>query len=156
MTRRWKWDFEDERAVPGAPAPPATPPPARPAPGPQLRRRIGGVQVRRRGGAAALLLVILVAVLAAALTGSGPHARKPAASAASAPARAGGAVPPPARNPEAEAGAAVKRVLSFTPFVRAGGGHAKEIALTFDDGPGPYTPEVLDVLERLHVHATFF
>jgi peptidoglycan/xylan/chitin deacetylase (PgdA/CDA1 family) len=28
--------------------------------------------------------------------------------------------------------------------------------LTFDDGPGPYTPGVLAVLERLHVHATFF
>jgi peptidoglycan/xylan/chitin deacetylase (PgdA/CDA1 family) len=28
--------------------------------------------------------------------------------------------------------------------------------LTFDDGPGPYTPGVLSVLERLHVHATFF
>jgi peptidoglycan/xylan/chitin deacetylase (PgdA/CDA1 family) len=40
--------------------------------------------------------------------------------------------------------------------VRAGGGASKDIALTFDDGPGPYTPEVLDVLERFHTHATFF
>ncbi len=30
------------------------------------------------------------------------------------------------------------------------------IALTFDDGPGPYTAKVLDVLERFHVPATFF
>jgi peptidoglycan-N-acetylglucosamine deacetylase len=30
------------------------------------------------------------------------------------------------------------------------------IALTFDDGPGPYTPQVLSVLERYHVPATFF
>ena len=30
------------------------------------------------------------------------------------------------------------------------------IALTFDDGPGPYTPQVLSVLERFHVPATFF
>lgn len=30
------------------------------------------------------------------------------------------------------------------------------IALTFDDGPTPYTAQVLDILERLHVHATFF
>jgi peptidoglycan/xylan/chitin deacetylase (PgdA/CDA1 family) len=28
--------------------------------------------------------------------------------------------------------------------------------LTFDDGPGPYTPGVLHVLERFHVPATFF
>ena len=32
----------------------------------------------------------------------------------------------------------------------------KEIALTFDDGPGPYTPQVLGVLEHYHVPATFF
>ena len=30
------------------------------------------------------------------------------------------------------------------------------IALTFDDGPGPYTPQVLSVLEREGVPATFF
>ena len=32
----------------------------------------------------------------------------------------------------------------------------KEIALTFDDGPGPYTPQILAVLKRMHVHGTFF
>ena len=36
------------------------------------------------------------------------------------------------------------------------GSQHKEIALTFDDGPGPYTPEVLAALERLHAPATFF
>jgi peptidoglycan-N-acetylglucosamine deacetylase len=30
------------------------------------------------------------------------------------------------------------------------------IALTFDDGPSLYTPQVLAVLNRYHVHATFF
>ncbi|MDX6572334.1 MAG: peptidoglycan-N-acetylglucosamine deacetylase [Gaiellales bacterium] len=30
------------------------------------------------------------------------------------------------------------------------------VALTFDDGPGPYTPQVLAELRSLHVHATFF
>ncbi|MEU6088483.1 bifunctional polysaccharide deacetylase/glycosyltransferase family 2 protein [Streptomyces sp. NPDC047085] len=34
---------------------------------------------------------------------------------------------------------------------------ARTVALTFDDGPDPvWTPRVLDVLRRNHVHATFF
>jgi len=34
---------------------------------------------------------------------------------------------------------------------------ARAVALTFDDGPSPvYTPRVLGVLRRMHVHATFF
>jgi peptidoglycan/xylan/chitin deacetylase (PgdA/CDA1 family) len=32
----------------------------------------------------------------------------------------------------------------------------KVVALTFDDGPGPYTPLVMDALESAHVPATFF
>ncbi|HVS58676.1 MAG TPA: polysaccharide deacetylase family protein [Candidatus Saccharimonadales bacterium] len=32
----------------------------------------------------------------------------------------------------------------------------KVVALTFDDGPSPYTPQVLKVLKRYHVRATFF
>ena len=34
--------------------------------------------------------------------------------------------------------------------------HAHTIALTFDDGPNAHTEEVLDVLKKLHVKATFF
>jgi peptidoglycan/xylan/chitin deacetylase (PgdA/CDA1 family) len=51
---------------------------------------------------------------------------------------------------------AVSRVLAYTPFVKEGSARKREVALTFDDGPGPYTPQLLSVLERLHVHATFF
>lgn len=51
---------------------------------------------------------------------------------------------------------AVSRVMGYTPFVTSGGGHRREVALTFDDGPGPYTPRVLRVLRHFHVHATFF
>lgn len=32
----------------------------------------------------------------------------------------------------------------------------KQVALTFDDGPSPYTARLLDVLGANHVHATFF
>jgi peptidoglycan/xylan/chitin deacetylase (PgdA/CDA1 family) len=30
------------------------------------------------------------------------------------------------------------------------------VALTFDDGPSGFTPKILAILERKHVHATFF
>ena len=34
---------------------------------------------------------------------------------------------------------------------------SRAVALTFDDGPSPtYTPQVLDILRRMHVRATFF
>lgn len=45
-----------------------------------------------------------------------------------------------------------------TPYVvMRTGAAAKEIALTFDDGPDPdYTPRILDILKAEHVPATFF
>jgi peptidoglycan-N-acetylglucosamine deacetylase len=51
---------------------------------------------------------------------------------------------------------AVASVLAYTSFVKEGSTRARDVALTFDDGPGPYTPGVLSVLERFHVQATFF
>ncbi|MER6578889.1 polysaccharide deacetylase family protein [Nonomuraea sp. NPDC001023] len=35
-------------------------------------------------------------------------------------------------------------------------GKIKCVALTFDDGPGPYTGKLLDLLHQRHVRATFF
>jgi peptidoglycan/xylan/chitin deacetylase (PgdA/CDA1 family) len=64
--------------------------------------------------------------------------------------------PRPPSEPENDQTAAVSSVLAYTPFVKLGSGRVREVALTFDDGPGPYTPQVLSVLERFHVHATFF
>jgi peptidoglycan/xylan/chitin deacetylase (PgdA/CDA1 family) len=52
--------------------------------------------------------------------------------------------------------AAITHTLSYTPYVRMAGTQHRELALTFDDGPGPYTPQVLHVLERTHTRATFF
>ena len=56
----------------------------------------------------------------------------------------------------AQENAAIDRALARTPFVRMGGEQTKEIALTFDDGPGVDTDDLLDVLERLRAPATFF
>ena len=51
---------------------------------------------------------------------------------------------------------AIDRLLARQPFITSGGAERREIALTFDDGPGPYTPRLLDQLQRLHAPATFF
>ncbi len=40
--------------------------------------------------------------------------------------------------------------------VYCGGGRGNVVALTFDDGPGPYTGELLALLEKAGAHATFF
>lgn len=40
--------------------------------------------------------------------------------------------------------------------IRSGGGRHRWVALTFDDGPGPYTGQLLAELESLKVPATFF
>jgi peptidoglycan/xylan/chitin deacetylase (PgdA/CDA1 family) len=39
---------------------------------------------------------------------------------------------------------------------KMGDNHFREVSLTFDDGPGPYTDELLDVLKTHKVSATFF
>ena len=52
--------------------------------------------------------------------------------------------------------AALNRTLAYTPYVRIAGAQHREVALTFDDGPGPYTPDIVRQLERLHAPATFF
>lgn len=45
----------------------------------------------------------------------------------------------------------------FGHTVTSGPRNQRVVALTFDDGPNPpYTDRILDVLEREHVHATFF
>jgi len=52
--------------------------------------------------------------------------------------------------------AAINRTLAYTPYVRIAGSQHREIALTFDDGPGPYTPQILAILKREKVPGTFF
>jgi peptidoglycan/xylan/chitin deacetylase (PgdA/CDA1 family) len=56
----------------------------------------------------------------------------------------------------ADENAAINRTLSYTPAVRMAGAQHREMALTFDDGPGPYTLRLLRVLGRAHTAATFF
>jgi peptidoglycan/xylan/chitin deacetylase (PgdA/CDA1 family) len=51
---------------------------------------------------------------------------------------------------------AVAHVRSYTPLIAEGGSAGHEVALTFDDGPGPYTAKLVTVLNKLGVHGTFF
>jgi peptidoglycan/xylan/chitin deacetylase (PgdA/CDA1 family) len=149
MAPRWSWDFEDEKKKPApGPQPAVVAPPGAQAARPPQR----AMQIRRRRlGAGAIVVVLLVVAIASASGSShGPKASS-----------AGKAQPHVARNsaptdPEQDGLAAVRSTLAFTPFVREGGSRGRDIALTFDDGPGPYTEELLKVLERYHVKATFF
>jgi peptidoglycan-N-acetylglucosamine deacetylase len=155
MSPRWNWDFEDgqrsARRATGRPKPPLPQPSSR---GPEDRREMA--RYRRRRLAAALAFVALVIVLVVVLSGS--HHRGSVSSAgtgARAP-RANALRAAPSLDAQQREEKAIDSVLGDTPFVRAGGTHGGDVALTFDDGPGPYTPGVLDVLERERVPATFF
>lgn len=68
------------------------------------------------------------------------------------------AAPAPDAAPDAtQAAAAVDRVAVLgVPIYRGGGRNGKVIALTFDDGPGPYTATTLATLKRYGARATFF
>jgi peptidoglycan-N-acetylglucosamine deacetylase len=160
MSPRWHWDFEDAHGgrrsrdssptPPPAPAPAPLPAPARESPRERLTR------FRRRRAALFLGLVAVIAVIVAALSGSGHRRVSPASAAQAELARVHRLPASAPSGPESEQSGAVSSVLAYTPFVRQGGTRGREVALTFDDGPGPYTPEVLSVLERFHVRATFF
>jgi len=60
---------------------------------------------------------------------------------------------PPLTDPRA---LAVDRLARHGMAIRSGGGTRRWVALTFDDGPGPYTSRLLAELERLKAPATFF
>jgi peptidoglycan/xylan/chitin deacetylase (PgdA/CDA1 family) len=111
---------------------------------------------RRRRAVAAIVALALLALLIAALSSHGGSAH----STTTAAAHAKGALK---RTPTEEQaltaaaeGKAVDHVLAYTPAIREGGRQGNEVALTFDDGPGPYTQQLVSELNKLGVHATFF
>jgi peptidoglycan/xylan/chitin deacetylase (PgdA/CDA1 family) len=109
------------------------------------RRRI----LRRRLLAAGVLAFVLVALSAFVATGG--HHR--AAAGAYRPIVA----PPTELAAEAvRDGRLVHGVLGYTPYITGGTARKREVALTFDDGPGPFTPQVVAVLRAHHTPATFF
>src|SRR3954454_10666405 len=112
-------------------------------------------QIRRRrvtaGGVAALALVLVVVLVASAFGGSDDGDK-----------RAEDQLKPLTAPPDSASAAhgrgirAVDNVLTYTPYVSRGTPNQKLVALTFDDGPGPLTPQFMKVLKDNKVPATFF
>jgi peptidoglycan/xylan/chitin deacetylase (PgdA/CDA1 family) len=160
MSRRWHWDFEEEKRVPiSSPAPADPPARAEPLALAEAPELTAAARFRRRRAGAALAAAVILTVILVLLLGSHHRSSVPAASAQAGARGAddakGGQARPQRGTPEQE-NKAISAVLAYTPFVRAGGDRGRDVALTFDDGPGPYTPGVLSVLEQYHVPATFF
>jgi peptidoglycan-N-acetylglucosamine deacetylase len=137
----------------------------KPAAGPSR----GGTRARevtlRRRRAAALGVLALVALVAGLIAGSasaGGHSQRQATASTEVgflgtiKRLAGDGSHSFAAEQRADQNAAINRTLSYTPAVRMAGTQHRELALTFDDGPGPYTLRLLSVLRRLHTPATFF
>ena len=124
------------------------------------RGNIGALLVsfERRSFRLAALSALLLALVLASLM---PYGRAPSGDdgsprptptvAARAP-KATPALPEPSLNDRE--GRAVDALAGVA--IRKGGGTRHLVALTFDDGPGPYTEQVVRELERLKVPATFF
>ena len=102
---------------------------------------------RKEAAAAALALLVAFALVAVAAREDGPGAPAGLASAGLP------ALRPPPPHPAASA---IDRVLRRRTVIRRGSRREREVALTFDDGPGPYTRRIVRVLRRTGTRATFF
>lgn len=126
-------------------------------PKPRLRAKHEDVYRRRRFGAVVAILAG-VALAIAALSSGGSSRHDSSASARPVKRLATHQLSAVERqaivNKKEEA--AIDSVLAYTPAVVSGGTKGNEVALTFDDGPGPYTIQLVQTLNRLHVQATFF
>jgi peptidoglycan-N-acetylglucosamine deacetylase len=135
----------------------------------QLERSRRALRRQRRRRAGLGLLLVLVAAAAAvafeqvrAHGGSGAPAasaptsfplRREVAAAFAFP--AGLVLPGPAAL-SVRAQRALDGLIRIGMPVYCGGGRGRYVALTFDDGPGPYTATALRILRHAHARATFF
>jgi peptidoglycan/xylan/chitin deacetylase (PgdA/CDA1 family) len=122
----------------------------------RARRGAWRPRARRRGALLAGLALPLVAILVLALAGAGPGTRRRAARPSLSVSGVPAAHAPQQRSGPVSDGHAAQRVLGYTSYVQLAGHRRREVALTFDDGPGRYTPAILRVLRATHTPATFF
>ncbi len=129
-------------------------------------------RTRRAGLTRLAVLITFIAAVVALLivaTSSGGSGSSPSSQASRPPGKAAApahatkhtkahphTTPHPTPTPTAPDASSIDHVLSYTPFITGGSPHHRVVALTFDDGPSPYTEGVVNVLVRMHVPATFF
>jgi peptidoglycan/xylan/chitin deacetylase (PgdA/CDA1 family) len=124
----------------------------------ELRRR------RRRAGAVIVVLTAAVVALFVVLTSSGGSARRAASSSSHRAAvrhhrsrsRGDGRSSASTGEPTPAQLAAVRRLAAYGLPMYCAGRSKRVVALTFDDGPGPYTPLAIKKLSAAHLRATFF
>jgi peptidoglycan/xylan/chitin deacetylase (PgdA/CDA1 family) len=131
------------------------------APGERPPRRPARRDIARRRAAALAVLAGALAALGLLLSGGGaaPRGRSHVAQAAV----LDGPSPAPAARPRPrhdatyfQGSAAVRHLIALGLPIYCAPRRGRELALTFDDGPGPYTRLALAKLRKHHVHATFF
>src|SRR5664279_2686367 len=104
---------------------------------------------RRRWAWPVVVLVSAVCAITVVLgtLGSGPTR----------PPRAAAALPVATLSPHAPTPAtALQRLIRDRPIFFSGSTRGRVVALTFDDGPGPYTARIVAMLRHLKATATFF
>jgi peptidoglycan/xylan/chitin deacetylase (PgdA/CDA1 family) len=138
---------------------------------PESRRARRAERARRTRRRRLIALATVLVVLAGAGAAVALHGGRGTHAPASAGAASGGTPAAPAATPahqsqppppdalpttaaQAAAVAAVRRV--GVPLYRTPGRAGKVVALTFDDGPGPFSETTVETLERSGMRATFF
>jgi peptidoglycan-N-acetylglucosamine deacetylase len=115
-------------------------------------------QIRRRRAALVILLAGLLA-LAVVLFSGGSHPRAGRSGGSLAAAGAGGspvARAAPASHAHAREAAELERLIALGKPIYCAAPRGNEVALTFDDGPGPYTRLMVAKLRKHGAQATFF
>ncbi len=114
-------------------------------------------QRRRRAAGAGLLLLAAFLVWGISSLGGSSNTAAPADSFSARLAKVGGvgkgSLYEKSRVTE---NSAIDSVIQTTPYIVKGGGQKKAVALTFDDGPSEWTPQILDILRKNGVAGTFF
>jgi peptidoglycan/xylan/chitin deacetylase (PgdA/CDA1 family) len=156
MTRwgDWTWEERSQANRTSTVEPETSDEEPSPGSGAAAGRGPGEVFRRRRAGAG-IVLILLVALLIAALTSHKSPKQAHLVNKPHVAALSPGQAERAAAAFKAEE-RAINSVLAYTPAVTSGGSKGNEVALTFDDGPGPYTQQLVSELNRLHVRATFF